>query len=1472
MRVALVIPTFNYTALYPSYLAMCDFPVGFAYIAAALKKAGHEVIGLNPNNCPGHSSARAMLYDKLKQLLAEQRPELIGIGGLCTDYPFIKDAIEIVRGLAPKVPIVCGGGIITHDSEFIFNLLRPDYCIIGEAEEVLIKLIESLETGKPFLERIPNLGYWCEGVARFTAPNFDYAPIETRAFPDYSPFDSETMIANSSVAARSAYRYTRPYPRIMPFVAARGCPFRCTFCVHHKGPKYRARPMSAIIEEITWCYETYRFNILMILDELFAIDRKRLQEFCDCILDGRRNFGWDFDWAFQTHANANLGRHELQKAKAAGCYLFSYGLESSSPRVLASMNKKSRPEQISEAITLATDVGVGFGGCYIFGDVAETPDTLTETMDFFQKHCMDEHVYFQPISPYPGSKLFDQCLQQGTIKDKQSYYEKIDTVLYNMTSMPDNRWFEWINSVIRPLNTMPHVITVEPSEVIRDRSPRDDSGTAPLWLITARCPHCKVSRLFREPLHEKVVASGNAAFLTGCASCGKRFKIAAKGEGRYQGEFAQRSISPQDLKSVIQNSIFALAAPMHATPKATSSVRESSDKSVDSENGSKADKLRVLFIQHELLSWDRARMWGYEWHLGLEEGFKANNVEFFTLTTTWFPAAKELISGMKFDQVWINDITHMFEPGGCGGVQLSEKDLEWLASLAPVRLGCVIESLSYSAEQHASNPALCYARQTLQTTAKYMTHIIVPDEEDIDYVRSICNANVEWFIGPVPLRFINQKITLPDADPPVFRGTPYGERAEWLAADELRNLISIKPSLDNHKELPALFNTLHGDLYRKSLDAKAEVNVLYLNYIASLRKIRQMAFELFLASMLEGCAVVNLPSYASIYTARVCEGMAAGRPVIASGITGYRERMRSCFLDGQDILLYERSNRRSLANQIKRILGDREFGMQLAMNARDKMIMHHTSEHRVTQILGWIRTGREIIYSGAAASGTLTADTPSPVQLQQQPVYEASAATARQPRDGEPPIVIHPRGKNKLRILLISPPYARLLGLGNCRFPLSFGSMASILSMNGHAVAIYDADFDKDLIGKSESYEHSFTNQRRIGEALNNRRHYVWKEIEQQVRNFKPNVVGITTMTSKFPMAIRVAAIAKTLDPDIQVVIGGHHSSIFGQKLIQDRNIDFAVIGEGEITFLELVNRMCDPHPDYARVNGLAYKSGGRVVVNEPRELLPNLDVLPIADRDLIINDGFVTENNIMTSRGCPFNCSYCGAQVIWKRKVRRRSVQNVVREIEYLFRRSPSRQINFWDDSFTSDRKYTEEMTDALKKFNGLRFSCITRLDLIEQKTLVQLKDAGCSMILFGVESGNDDILRLIDKKMTRELIKQKTGMVDAIGIPWLGFFIMGYPGETRENILQSLDFMKELNPSYAEINIFNPLPGTRVWNELEQQGKVSSDMDFSKFSQASTENFFTNGTMTRAEFKELALFMAREFDTHNRSRNGNG
>lgn len=457
----------------------------------------------------------------------------------------------------------------------------------------------------------------------------------------------------------------------------------------------------------------------------------------------------------------------------------------------------------------------------------------------------------------------------------------------------------------------------------------------------------------------------------------------------------------------------------------------------------------------------------------------------------------------------------------------------------------------------------------------------------------------------------------------------------------------------------------------------------------------------------------------------------------------------------------------------------------------------------------------------------------------------------------------------KLKILLISPPYARFMGTGNASFPLSLGTMATILSETGHDVAIYDADFDPRFVGKSQSYYSSFLRQMEVRAASADGNHEIWHEVRQTIMEFNPDLIGISAMTSKYPMVTTIAEIAREIKPDAKIVIGGHHASIFGEQLLQNKNLDFVIAGEGENTFSELVAALVDSQPDFSSIKGLIYKDGGKIITNPARPLIENLDTLPIANRALILNKDYVSENNIMTSRGCPFNCSYCGAKVIWSRKVRRRSVAKIIAEIEYLFSQSSSRHISFWDDSFTCNREYTLELMAELKKIKGLQFSCITRLDLIDHDILVQLKDAGCTSILFGIESGNDNVLRLMDKKMTMEQIAQQTAIVDAVGIPWLGFFIMGYPGEKKENILQTLDFMKKLNPSWAEINIFNPLPGTDIWNRLENMELVSSNMDFSKNSQASTENCFVED-MSRSEFKCLALFVAKEFDLHNKQRGG--
>ena len=474
-------------------MALTDFPTGFAYLASALKAAGHEVYGLNPNNDTRFANQREMVETKLQEALANIRPDLVGTGGICTEYHFLRDAIQIIRKNSPETPIVLGGGIINNDAEFVFQALKPDFCVKGEAEEVLVELAGSLNGGARRYANIPNLGFWENGSVQFTRLDFHYGDLNKRAFPDYEVFGAQEMMDKYWLATRNLFRYPRFQPRPWPIVAARSCPFSCSFCVHHRGIKYRARSIDNLMEEIGHFYPKYQFNNLIILDELFAVSNDRLRQFSEALLKAREEKGWDMSWWFQTHASASFDEDTLKLAKRAGCYFFSYGLESASPTVLASMNKRIKPAQVVSAIKIADKLRIGFGANLIFGDPAETPETLSETFDFFRNHCTDVTVSLFSLRPYPGSKLFDYCLSKGLIQDKLNFYERIDQPI-NMTSMPALYWAIWILG-LDYLGGM--CLWVKSTRAI-SREPLNSAAEDPIarhygmqiCKIGAVCPHC----------------------------------------------------------------------------------------------------------------------------------------------------------------------------------------------------------------------------------------------------------------------------------------------------------------------------------------------------------------------------------------------------------------------------------------------------------------------------------------------------------------------------------------------------------------------------------------------------------------------------------------------------------------------------------------------------------------------------------------------------------------------------------------------------------------------------------------------------------------------------------------------------------------------------------------------------------------------------------------------------------------------
>ncbi len=323
------------------------------------------------------------------------------------------------------------------------------------------------------------------------------------------------------MATRVLYRYPRINPRVFNLVAARSCPFTCTFCIHgHRQIKYRARSIPNIMEEIKETYEKYHYNVLLLLDELFAVNKVRLNDFSNAILDGKAKYGWDFVWSFQTHPSARFDLETLKLAKKAGCYFFSYGIESASPAVLRSMQKKTQVSQIVEAIKLAQEAKIAFGGNLIFGDPAETIDTICESLHFWLQYGQSEMIFLGFIMPYPGSKLFDDL--KGL--DKKTYYETIDEHLYNMTSIPDSdltKWFNLLNKLeheweLVKSTKMTHYIETIPSDrySILNRVKR--------YKIYASCPHCN-QQMEVEQISQDIKEA--EFYGIACIHCGRKVRI-----------------------------------------------------------------------------------------------------------------------------------------------------------------------------------------------------------------------------------------------------------------------------------------------------------------------------------------------------------------------------------------------------------------------------------------------------------------------------------------------------------------------------------------------------------------------------------------------------------------------------------------------------------------------------------------------------------------------------------------------------------------------------------------------------------------------------------------------------------------------------------------------------------------------------------------------------------------------------------
>lgn len=400
-----------------------------------------------------------------------------------------------------------------------------------------------------------------------------------------------------------------------------------------------------------------------------------------------------------------------------------------------------------------------------------------------------------------------------------------------------------------------------------------------------------------------------------------------------------------------------------------------------------------------------------------------------------------------------------------------------------------------------------------------------------------------------------------------------------------------------------------------------------------------------------------------------------------------------------------------------------------------------------------------------------------------------------------------------MRILLISPSEEKVYGVKSMPAYPSLGLLyiGTVLQEEGHEIRLLDIDTEK-------------INDRKFCRVF---------------QDFNPDAVGITSVTPTINDALKWAALSKTIR-DIPVVLGGIHATIAPEEVIRRDCVDIVVAGEGELTAMELFQSLSTGQPGLKDIKGIFYKLEGRMVVNERRPLIEDLDLLPFPDRTLLKRpEAFLPPDatvlpvaTIMTTRGCPGNCTFCCTRQIFSRKLRARSVRNMVEEVENLVREGGFKEIHVADDTFTLVKERVLAFCDEIKKrklkvhfqfMNGLR------ADFVDREILSALRDTGFTAVGYGVETGNEGLLKNIKKNIPLEVTRNAFRISKELSFETWAFLIFGLPGETEETIKQTIRFTKELDPDFAKFFILKPYPGTEVHAYLEKENLLlSRDYDY--------------------------------------------
>lgn len=365
--------------------------------------------------------------------------------------------------------------------------------------------------------------------------------------------------------------------------------------------------------------------------------------------------------------------------------------------------------------------------------------------------------------------------------------------------------------------------------------------------------------------------------------------------------------------------------------------------------------------------------------------------------------------------------------------------------------------------------------------------------------------------------------------------------------------------------------------------------------------------------------------------------------------------------------------------------------------------------------------------------------------------------------------------------------------------PLGLAYIAGALERAGHKVAFIDA----------------------IAENLTR------NEVKEKILKSGAKIVGVTCMTPTIHGALEACEIAK--ECGTIVVIGGVHLEVYPKETLSYDFIDYGVIGEGEETVVELVEAIEKRRP-VQNIRGIAYKKEGEVRINPPR-IVESLDNLPMPARHLMPMDKYNSiislypMTTMMTSRGCPFKCGFCFKGESDK-VLRLANPKKVVDEMEHVIKKYGVKEIMFYDDTFTWNKKHVVDIcNEILERGIKVKWEAPTRVNVIEEDLLRLMKKAGCRRLRYGVESGDPDILKLMNKNINIDTIKKAIGISKKVGIEAFCYFIIGYANETPETIRRTINLAKDLNPDLVMFTVATPCPQTSLYELAFQKNIINFD-----------------------------------------------